>query len=242
MIELSWWQWSIGAFCAFLVGVAKTGVPGLGILVVPLMALMVGNAKNAAGWLLPVLCIADVFAVIYWRRQTAMWRLFKLAPWVLVGMALGTAALSLDERALRPIIGAIVFAMMTIYLIRRWRSADTETPSHAPTYGVTTGFASTVANAAGPVMSLYLLSKRLPKEEFVATGAVFFFILNLSKVPIYVWHNMISIRSLAFAAFMIPAVIVGAVSGRWVIHRIPQRIFEACVIGLTAISTLMLFR
>jgi uncharacterized protein len=242
MIELSWWQWAIGAFCAFLVGVAKTGVPGLGILVVPLMALMVGNTKNAAGWLLPVLCIADVFAVIYWRRQTAMWRLFALAPWVIVGVGIGTAALSLDEKALRPIIGAIVFAMMTIYLVRRWRNAEAETPSHAPTYGVTTGFASTVANAAGPVMSLYLLSKRLPKEEFVATGAVFFFVLNLSKVPIYVWHNMISIRSLRFAMFMIPAVIVGAVSGRWLIHRIPQRIFEACVIALTAISTLMLFR
>jgi uncharacterized membrane protein YfcA len=242
MPDLAWWQWSIGAFCAFLVGVAKTGVPGLGILVVPLMVLMVGNAKNAAGWLLPVLCIADVFAVLYWRRQTAMWRLFALAPWVIAGVVLGTAALSLNERTLRPIIGAIVFLMMTVYLVRRWRNAESEVPSHAPTYGITTGFASTVANAAGPVMSLYLLSKRLPKEEFVATGAVFFFILNLSKVPIYIWHSMISIRSLAFAGFMIPAVILGAVSGRWLIHRIPQRIFEISVIALTAISTLMLFR
>lgn len=242
MIDLAWWQWAIGSFCAYLVGVAKTGVPGLGILVVPLMVLMVGNAKNAAGWLLPVLCIADVFAVLYWRRQTAMWRLFTLAPWVFLGVLIGTAALNLNERALRPIIGAVIFAMLAIYLVRRWRSAEAETPSHAPTYGITTGFASTVANAAGPVMSLYLLSKRLPKEEFVATGAVFFFILNLSKVPIYIWHSMISMRSLQFAMFMILPVVLGAVSGRWLIHRIPQRVFETCVIALTAISTLMLFR
>src|SRR4051794_37206879 len=179
MLHLSWWQWAVGALCACVVGIAKTGVPGFGILVVPLMALMVGDAKQSAGWLLPVLCTADVFAVIYWRRHTAAWRLFSLAPWVVMGMILGACALGLNERLLRPIIGVIVFVMLILYLIRRFRSSENQVPSHTPTYGITAGFASTLANAAGPVMSLYLLSRRLPKEEFIATGAWLFFLVNL---------------------------------------------------------------
>jgi uncharacterized membrane protein YfcA len=203
---------------------------------------MLGDAKQSAGWLLPVLCTADVFAVLYWRRHTAAWKLFVLAPWVAGGIALGTAALTMNERVLRPIVGAIVFVMLAIYLYRRWRNAGDTTPSHAPTYGLTAGFATTVANAAGPVMSLYLLSQRLPKEEFVATGAWFFFAINLTKVPIYIWHGMITARSLTFDLLMAPAVLVGAVSGRWLVNRIPQRAFDICIITLTALSTLMLFR
>jgi uncharacterized protein len=242
MMDFAWWQWAIGMLCAYMVGVAKTGVPGLGIMVVPAMALTLGDAKQSAGFLLPVLCTADLFAVFYWRRHAAAWRLFALAPWVAAGIVAGTAALSLNERVLRPVIGAIVFVMLGIYLYRRWRNDANATPSHGPTYGLTAGFASTVANAAGPVMSLYLLSQRLPKAEFVATGAWFFFAINLAKVPIYVWHGMITVRSLMFDAFLVPAVLLGAVTGRWLVNRIPQRVFEACVVALTAISTLMLFR
>src|SRR3954471_22938556 len=112
MLDLQWWQWSIGAACAYLVGVAKTGVPGLGILVVPLMALTLGEAKQSAGWLLPILCTADIFAVLYWRRHTAAWKLFVLAPWVGIGIVAGTAALTLSDRVLRPVIGAIVLIML----------------------------------------------------------------------------------------------------------------------------------
>jgi uncharacterized membrane protein YfcA len=242
MIELAWWQWAIGMLCAYMVGVAKTGVPGLGIFVVPAMALMLGDAKQSAGFLLPVLCTADLFAVFYWRRHAAARKLFALTPWVAAGIAAGATALTLNERVLRPIVGVIVFVMLGIYLYRRWRNAADETPSHGPSYGVTAGFASTVANAAGPVMSLYLLSQKLPKAEFVATGAWFFFAINLTKVPIYAWHGMITRRSLVFDVFMVPAVLLGSVSGRWLVNRIPQKVFEACVVALTALSTLMLFR
>ncbi|MEJ7608339.1 MAG: TSUP family transporter, partial [Bryobacteraceae bacterium] len=171
MPELTLLQWILGTCSAYMVGVAKTGVPGLGILVVPMMVLAVGDAKQSAGWLLPILCLADVFAVIYWRRHAAASKLFSLLPWVVCGMIAGSFALTLHERVLRNIVGAIIFAMLSVYLYRRRYTAGAEVPSHAPTYGITAGFATTVANAAGPVMNLYLLSKRLPKEEFIATGA-----------------------------------------------------------------------
>jgi len=240
--QLAAWQWAIGAVCAFFVGVSKTGVPGLGILVVPLMVLTVGDARQSAGWLLPVLCAADLFAVYYWRRNAAARRLFSLAPWVLAGMVFGAAALGLSERVLRPVVGVIVLVMLALYVRRRLRSHQVEVPVHGAPYGVAAGFATTVANAAGPVMSLYLLSKRLSKEDFVTTGAWFFFVINLTKLPIYTWHGLISRHSLAFDAMMVPAVLAGALTGRWLVYRIPQKLFEALVVALTAISTLILFK
>ncbi|MBI4873423.1 MAG: sulfite exporter TauE/SafE family protein [Acidobacteria bacterium] len=240
--QLAPWQWAVGLVCAFSVGVSKTGVPGLGILVVPLMVLAVGDARQSAGWLLPVLCTADLFAVWYWRKNTAAKRMFSLAPWVLAGMGLGTAALSLSERALRPMVGIIVLAMLALYVRRRLRAHQVEVPVYGAPYGVAAGFATTVANAAGPVMSLYLLSKRLSKADFVATGAWFFFVINLTKIPIYTAHGLIGRYSLAFDAAMAPAVLAGALAGRWLVYRIPQKLFETLVVGLTALSTLMLFK
>lgn len=242
------WQWALGALCAFLIGVAKTGVPGVGILVVTLMVLVTGEARAGAGWLLPILCVADMFAVVYYRRHAEAWRLFRLAPWVLLGMAAGAATLGLPEAALRRIVGAIVLIMIAAQLWRRAR-AEAEAAAAgdqgrvrraAPVFGIATGFATTVANAAGPVMNVYLLSQRLPKEAFVATGAWFFLAINLSKLPIYGAHRMIDGRSLLFDAAMIPAVAVGALSGRAILRVIPQRAFERAVLWLAAAAALLM--
>ena len=240
MPNLAPWQWFLGAFCAFMIGVAKTGMPGVGILVIPLMVVTVGDTKHSAGWLLPILCTADLFAVFYWRRHAAANKLFSMAPWVVVGMAGGAGALYLEERYLRPLVGTIVLVMLALYLYRRYKS-DLR-PAHGGLYGMAAGFATTVANAAGPVMNLYLLTKQLPKEEFIATGAWFFFVINLAKIPIYAWHGLFSRTSLIFDAVLIPAVLLGALAGRWLLGRVPPHVFEALVIVMTAASTVLLFR
>lgn len=237
------WQWALGAVCAMFVGVAKTGVPGFGILVVPLMVLSVGDARASAGWLLPLLCVADLFAIAYYRRQVQARRLFELAPWVLLGMAGGWLALrELAEPTLRRVVGGIVLVMIAAHLWRK-RRADRPVPTdwhHGARYGAAAGFATTVANAAGPVMNVYLLSRRLPKEEFIAAGAWFFFVINLTKLPLYGALGMISAQSLLFDACLLPAVALGALVGRAVITRLPQGLFERVVLALTAGAALLL--
>ncbi len=242
MPHLELWQWALGILVAVLTGIAKTGVPGLGILIVPLMVLAVGDARLSAGWLLPMLCTADIFAVIYWRRHAAAWRLFRLTPWVVAGMIGGAFALKLNERTIRPLVGVIVLVMLALHLCRRYRTLHTPEVGLPGVYGVTAGFATTVANAAGPVMSLYLLGKRLPKEEFVATGAWFYFVINLAKVPIYGWNGLLTSSGLAFDLAMIPAVVAGAVAGRKIVDLLSPRLFEILVLTLTALSTLLMFR
>jgi hypothetical protein len=242
MPDLETWQWLVGGACAFSVGVSKTGMPGVSIFVVPAMVLMVGDARVAAGWLLPILCLADLFAVFYWRRHADVKQLVRLAPWVLAGMAGGAAALLLNEDVIRKMVGVIVLVMLAIYLARRLRPHSVMIPHHPAPYGAATGFATTVANAAGSVMNLYLLGMRLPKHEFIATGAWFFFVINLMKLPIYQYHGLFSRASLGFDLVMIPATVAGAMTGRWIFEHIPQQAFEAIIIILTVIATVALFR
>jgi uncharacterized membrane protein YfcA len=239
--HLQSWQWSLGVFSAIAIGIAKTGMPGLSTFVAPLMILTVGDARYAAAWTLPTLSTADVFAVLYWRRHADARKLFSLIPAVVVGMIAGALALNLDEHVLRRLVGSVVVLMLIIQLARK-RNRDGHVPGSASFYGIIAGFASTIANAAAPVMNMYLLSRKLTKEQFVATGAWFFLVINLAKVPIYSWHHLFSPSSLTFNLMMVPAVIGGAILGLWVVHRVPQRLFDTLIIVLTAISAIVLFR
>jgi len=240
-------RFALAAVAGLLVGVAKTGVPGFGILAVPLMVLAVGDARHSAGWLLPLLCLADLFAVAAYRRHADARRLFDLLPWVLGGIALGFVTLAAPERVLRVLVAAIVIVMIGLRWWRGRRSSAGDAPPpprdlwwQAAGYGVSAGFATTVANAAGPVMNLYLLARRLPKQEFVATGAWFFFVVNLLKLPIYGWHGLIDRRSLMFDLALAPAVIAGALLGRALLRRLPQALFDRLVMALTVCAAALL--
>jgi len=234
-------RFALAALAGLLVGVAKTGIPGFGILAVPLMVLAVGDARHSAAWLLPLLCLADLFAIATYRRHAQARRLFGLLPWVLGGIGLGAITLAAPERTLRVLVAAIVIVMIALRWLRARGTVATEAAPPPPPdrwwqaagYGVSAGFATTVANAAGPVMNLYLLARRLPKQEFVATGAWFFFVVNLVKVPIYVGHGLIGRLSLLFDIALAPAVVAGALLGRVVLHRMPQAIFDKLVMALT---------
>ncbi len=242
MPELLWWQWALGALCAFLVGVAKSGVPGLGMVAVPLMILAVGDARASIAWLLPLLVMADLMALLFWRRHANLKLLLRLAPWVLVGLLAGAFALSLEERAMRPLIAAIILVMLGIYTVRRFRPDLLSGSLRPELYGIAGGFSTTVANAAGPVMNIYLLSMKLTKEQFMGNTVWFFAIINLMKVPVYTYHDLFTWKSLAFDVLLIPAVLIGAFTGRWLFLHIPQPVFEAFVIATTVLSTLLLFR
>jgi len=224
-----------------LIGLAKTGAPGAASLTVPLMVMTVGDARHAAAWTAPILITGDIFAVAYWRRHAEARTLLSLIPWVAAGMVAGGLALTLSEPVLRRILAVIVLSMLAVNLLRRGNRAM-RIGGHPSSYGIAAGFATTVANAAGPVMSMYLMTKNLPKEQFVATGAWFFLVVNVAKLPIYAAHHLFTSSSLAFDAVMILPVVCGALSGLWIMHRIPQRFFDGLILVLTAISTVFLFR
>jgi uncharacterized membrane protein YfcA len=244
MIELPLSSWLLAAACALTVGVSKAGIPGLGTIFVPLFAFVL-PARASTGALLPLLIIGDVFAVAFYRRHASWPHLLRLLPWTGVGIVLGFLAMGrLDDRMLRPILGAVVIVMLAVNLWRELFRKDAAVPTWpwlSAVTGLLAGATTMVANAAGPVMMIYLLTVRLPKNEFLGTSAWFFLIVNLVKVPFSAGLGLITWPSLTLDAVLIPAVVAGAFIGVWAAKRIPAKAFGFAVQGLTFVAALLLF-
>lgn len=258
LADVTLWQWCLAALAAVMVGCAKTGIPGIGILVVPLMAAAFGG-KPSVGTLLPMLIVADCFAVFWYRRHAQWDKLVRLIPWVVPGLVLGTVVLALlgevrilgfdGNELFKPGIGLLVLVMLVLLLLRR-RYGETLTPRHTATIALTgsgTGLATTLANAAGPIMTLYLAGMRMPKEQFMGTNAWFFLLLNLCKIPLYLLvgladpsQPMITADSLLLDACLVPLIIAGAFLGRWLLPKLSQRWFDGLVLVLAAVAALRL--
>lgn len=253
-MSLEPWQWALGATAALMVGISKTGIPGIGILVVPLLAAVFGG-RLSAGVMLPMLIMGDVFAVAWYRRHARWDKLVGLLPWVVFGMALGTAALKItgDAKGSKDltdiVIGAMVLSMLALHLLRNRLGEQfaPTSPAGVASTGAGAGFATTVSNAAGPIMQMYLAAHRMPKEQFMGTIAWYFFIINVSKFPIYVVLSamiparpLVTASSLAFNAAVFPVIVVGVFIGRWLLPRIPQKMFDVVVIVLAAAGAVRL--
>ncbi|MCW3493166.1 sulfite exporter TauE/SafE family protein [Microbacterium sp. SSM24] len=244
MPELAWFGWSLLAVAAVIVGLSKTAIPGAGTIAVAIFAAVL-PAKQSTGALLLLLIVADVFAVLMYRRH-ANWReLWRLMPAVVAGVALGVVFLAFaDDAWVKRTIGVILLVVVAITLFRRRMTAtvDARRPhtAAAVTYGTLAGFTTMVANAAGPVMSMYFLARRFPVKEFLGTAAWFFAIINVFKVPFSIGIGIITPSSLVLDLVLVPAVVVGAICGRWIASRIDQSVFERLVIVFTIVGAVYL--
>src|SRR5690606_37833365 len=151
-------------------------------------------------FVLPLLICADAIAVLAYRRHTQWVHLVRLFPWTGLGVLLGWFALGrINDAQASILVGTIILAMVAIHVWRR-RKGEVSAEAHGPWYGVfmgvLAGFTTLIANAAGPLMALYLLAMRLPKMEFVGTAAYFFFLLNLFKMPFMINLGLIDARSI----------------------------------------------
>ena len=236
-IEL--WQWGVLCLCAVLIGINKTGIPGLGPLPVVLLALSFPTAKST-GIQLIMLCMADLMAVSYYRRR-ANWKLIlKLLPFALCGIALGSVVMRFfDDGALRVAIGIIILAMAGLNFVRRRFFKEGRLPSHwsfAMLIGLAAGFSTQIANAAGPVMAIYLLAMQLPKDEYLGTSAWYFMTLNFLKLPVFILEGRIILESLYIDLCMLPMIVLGAFLGILIARKMSQQSFELVVQILIVIS------
>ncbi|MFC2949727.1 sulfite exporter TauE/SafE family protein [Virgibacillus sediminis] len=241
MFELSIWEWLIVILCAVFIGFSKSGLPNMVILVVTIL-MFIFPAKESVGILLPMLMAGDLFAVAYYRRNVVWKYLVSLIPWVLAGILAGYFVLMhINSEQLKPLIGVIVLAMIALHLWReklgqRFNEMLPTSLWFTSVMGILGGFTTMVGNAAGGVMSVYLLVKGLPKKEFVGTAAWFFLMVNLIKVPFYLQLGLINGSSLAFNLWMVPAIIIGALIGVRILPLIPQQVFARLVLGLAALG------
>ena len=242
--DLTTLQWSILLLGALLIGMAKTGLSGVGLMVVPLLASAFGG-RPSVGLLLPILIFADVFAVTWYNRHADWKHVLRLLPWAMAGIAIGTlVGRSLTETAFNRLLAVIVILGISILVWQDLKKDRMNVPRSlwfVASLGLLGGFATMIGNAAGPVMALYLLSMRLPKNAFIGTGAWFFFIVNLSKVPVHIWSwKTIDTGSLLLDALMIPAIAAGAFLGIWLVRFFPEKVYRLFIILSTLLSALLL--
>ena len=243
MPELGLIQWCTVVLCAVMVGITKSGIPGLGILVVPLMATAM-PARLSTGVLLPMLLMGDVFTVCYYHRHAVWPHVLRLIPWAFAGIVIGYFAMGhISDRALRPIIGGVILALLALNHLRTLGRDDAAVPSHwafVALIGLLAGVTTMMANAAGPIMVIYLLAMRLPKSEFIGTGAWYFLLLNAVKVPFSMHLGLISLATLKFNLLVAPLIVAGAFAGLWIAKRIPEKTFNRVVTALAIIAALNL--
>ncbi|WP_405884321.1 sulfite exporter TauE/SafE family protein [Streptomyces sp. NBC_01136] len=247
--HISGWEFAALAAAALLVGFSKTAVSGANTVSLAIFAAVL-PARASTGVLLPLLIVGDVLAVLTYRRHAHWPTLWRLFPAVAAGVVLGTLFLVwADDGIVRTSIGAILLLMAAVTMWRRRAAARDEEPDsvrtragrvRARSYGVLGGFTTMVANAGGPVMSMYLLSAGFRKLGFLGTSAFFFLIVNVSKLPFSAGLGLIDGHSLLLDAALAIFVVPGAVLGKWAVHRINQLLFERLVIAATVVGGVQL--
>ena len=256
------------ALSALLVGVAKTSVGGMGALAVAGFALFLPARESTAAVLL-LLIVGDLVAVASYRHSADWALLRRLLPAVVPGIALGALLMEVvDDRAMTVVIAVAILSAVALQLaVRRRQQAGsvvptttttttTTTPSPAPvprsrphsrTYnaasiltGVAAGFTTMVANAAGPVMALYLLASRVDKMRFVGTMAWFYLLVNVAKVPFAAGLGLFPGTTLWITLLLAPLVLLGTWLGRRLLRRLTQRQFEVITLGAAVLAGLIL--
>ena len=246
-LQLDAWQWATLVLGAFLIGLSKTGIVGIGPFAIALFALVL-PARESVGIVLLILISADVVAVIAYRQHVIWSHLIRLFPWAALGILLGFLAVGrISDAYLARLIGLILVVLVVIHWWRQQqarRNAEAQyvpsSPWFAPSVGIAAGFTTMVANAAGPIMQLYLLAMRLPKMEFLGTAAWYFFLLNCFKVPFSYGLGLITPASLGIDLRLAPVAMIGALSGRAIIPYINQSLFEMLALVFTMLAALRL--
>ncbi|KZL89187.1 sulfite exporter TauE/SafE family protein [Clostridium magnum] len=242
--NLSMWQWSWMIVCALLVGFSKSGISGFLIPVIPIVAAIFG-AKLSTGIILPVLIVGDVFAIYYYKQHADWNKIKKLLPWTLVGLISGVIVGNyINDTQFKIFIAICVLVCLIILIYTEKKGEKLNVPSSIWFYalmGILSGFASMIGNAAGALFNIYLLAMRFEKNDFIGTTAWFFFIVNISKVPLQIlfWHN-ISFDTIFLTTLMIPAVAAGAMLGVLVVKKINEKYFRILINIMTVIGSIKL--
>jgi len=237
-------NWLLILAAAFILGLAKAGLKGIDMLNVTIMALVFGG-KASTGVVLPLLCVADIGAVLYYNRH-AQWKHFwKILPWMAAGILIGVfVGKDLNEAIFRKMMAVIIMLTVVIMIVMEFRKT-TAVPTH-PLFVVSTGLVAGITtmlgNLAGAFANIYFLAMRMPKNDFIGTAAWVFLVINLFKLPfqIFYWKN-ITASSLQTDLVLLPALAIGFLAGLKIVSVIKDNNYRKVVIVLTLAGALVIF-
>jgi uncharacterized membrane protein YfcA len=237
---------ALALLAALCIGLSKAGFSGISMVSVVLLADIYGS-KASVGLALPLLIAADLMAYPAFLKHGSWRPVWKLLGPALIGIALGWWVLGgISEVTARRVIGGCVLVMVALQALRRWQPVAFDRLAESSGFGlgagVLGGFATMLANAAGPVIQLYLMARKIPKMELIGIGARFFLLINLIKVPVNARLALITADSLLENLRLLPAVAVGIFGGKWLLQHVPQVAFEWMIVIFATLAGLrMLF-
>ncbi len=239
-------QWIAIGFAVFLLGLSKSGIKGIGIIIVVILAFVFGE-KASTGVLLPMLIAADVFAVIYYNRHAQWYIIKKLIPWMVVGVLVGVwVGNDISEIIFKRMMAIIIIVSVLIMFYTENRKSN-KVPTNklfSTIAGFLAGFTTMIGNLAGPISNIYFLAMRFPKNEFIGTAAWLFFIINVFKLPfhVFIWKTVTK-ETLVLNSVLIPTVIIGFFLGAYIVKLISNVNYRKFILIVTAIGgIIMLFR
>jgi uncharacterized membrane protein YfcA len=236
--------WAVLATAAICIGLAKGGLGGFGFVPVLILA-SIFPPRLSTGVLLVQLISADLMAVRIFHQHANWAQIRRIFPAALCGVVIGWMLMGIiSDRTFRPLLGVIILILAVLQLLRRYLGDWIERTRHSHAFvwsmGGLGGVTTMMANAAGPVMSLYFLALRLPKMELVGTSAWFFLILNVCKTPFSAKLGLMPAWAVTLCVLMCPLIFAGVLSGKWVVKRLPQRVFELLVVIFAIVGGLRL--
>lgn len=242
-MEISLTSWILASAAAFVIGLSKAGIKGIAVINVTFMALAFG-AKESTGLVVPLLVLADVFAVIYYNRHTQWKYVFKVLPWMVIGIFIGVyVGKDLPESLFKT--GMAVIILITVFMMYWWdRKKNKAVPKHiafSSSIGIIAGITTMVGNLAGAFSNIYFLAMRLPKNHFIGTAAWLFLIINIIKLPFhfFVWET-ISEETILLNMKLLPGILVGFLVGIKIIKFINEAFFRKMILVLTALGAVLI--
>jgi len=237
-------SWTLIIVSAFVIGLAKAGLKGIDMLNVTFMAIVFGG-KASTGVVLPLLCAADIMAVIYYKRHVLWPHFWKLVPWMAAGILLGVyTGKDLNEIYFRRIMAVIIVLTVIIMLVMEMRKTIVVPGNKlfVAVMGLISGFTTMLGNLAGAFSNIYFLAMRMSKNDFIGTAAWVFLAMNLFKLPfqIFFWKN-ITLTTLRTDLLLLPALILGFLAGFKIVSRIKDDNYRKVVIVLTLIGAVFIF-
>ena len=239
-------QWLLLIVAAFLAGLSKTALNGIGPFTAAVAALVLPVAQST-GFVLLLLLAGDLVAITVYRAH-ADWRVIrKLAPAIVVGILLGVALMSnIDAQLLRRVLGTVLLLLVVLQFVQNRKPAlfeDVELPRWITNAaGTTAGFTSMLANAGGPVMNLYLLNVKSAVLGFLGTTAWVFFAINMMKLPFSIGLGLLNGDMFLTALACLPALYLGAWVGLRIARRISLETFKQLILFFTAVAAVNLIR
>jgi hypothetical protein len=237
-------DWGLAIVAAAGIGIGKSGLAGMSLVHVLIFAFLFG-ARESTGVVLPMLLIGDVCAVSIFHQHARWDYVRRMLPPAGAGVVIAAVIMrSLSEAVYKPIIGVTILTLTALQVVRlykpQWFGRVPHSRWFAWTIGLIAGGATMLANAAGPIFTIYCLAVALPKFELVGTSAWFFFIINAFKVPFSIALGLIHGETLALNAILSPAILAGIFAGRWLTTNIPQRLFDGLLLAFAAAAALRL--